>query len=244
MSHVEEKDEQAEGDLTSLGRTRTMTEFNPAKSNRYEPVWHLSYFPWCRGFNSLGFSLWRKSGCRGCLSQHPWLLNWGPMTLTVSTTWTHTNWQFQCLFFDRFTFQGALQVSGSCPGLSRTSPCRHDFNDVLPEYNHHLMSLCKNHPANGVNVFPLRNIIWESFLLLDKVHFNSTGIQRYMRKIRVLSKFNGTSTRKGSYSAKTGVNCTMSLSRSTRKEHYGQMSAKAKAKSQVTSCKKVQQWTR
>ncbi len=26
MSYVEEKDEQAEGDLTSLGRTRTMTE--------------------------------------------------------------------------------------------------------------------------------------------------------------------------------------------------------------------------
>ena len=59
-------------------------------------------------------------------------------------------------------------------------------------------------------------------------------------------KFNGTSTLKGSYIAKTVVNCPMSLNRVyyTRKECYGQMSAKSKAKSQVTSWKKVQQWTR
>ncbi len=33
----------------------------------------------------------------------------------------------------------------------------------------------------------------------------------------MISKFNGTSTPKGSYSAKTGVNCTMSLSRVYKK---------------------------
>ena len=46
----------------------------------------------------------------------------------------------------------------------------------------------------------------------------------------MISKFNGTSAPKGPYSAKTGVNCPMSLNRvqSTRKQSYGQTSAKSK----------------
>ncbi len=44
----------------------------------------------------------------------------------------------------------------------------------------------------------------------------------------LISKFNGTSTPKGSYSAKTGVNCPMSLNRVHKKRMLGQMSAKFK----------------
>ncbi len=91
-----------------------------------------------------------------------------------------------------FVFLTVLRSRAHCRSVvvvqafHRTSPRRHDFNDVLPEYNHHLKSLCNKHPSNGVHFFPLRNIIhnWESFLLPDGVHFNSTGIQRYMRNIR------------------------------------------------------------
>ncbi len=61
----------------------------------------------------------------------------------------------------------------------------------------------------------------------------------------VISKFNGTSTPKGSYSTKTCVKLPYeSKLESTRKERYSQMSAKSKPKCQVTSWKKVQQWTR
>ncbi len=41
----------------------------------------------------------------------------------------------------------------------------------------------------------------------------STPGQSEREREREISKFNGTSTPKGSYSAKTGVNCTMNLSR-------------------------------
>ncbi len=51
----------------------------------------------------------------------------------------------------------------------------------------------------------------------------------------VISKFNGTSTPKGSYSAKTGVNCPTSLSRVHTKKWYGQMSARSKVRFQVVT---------
>ncbi len=54
----------------------------------------------------------------------------------------------------------------------RTSPRRHDFNYILPEYNHYLKFLCKNHPSSCVIFFPLRNVMhnWELCLLPDTVH--------------------------------------------------------------------------
>ncbi len=65
---------------------------------------------------------------------------------------------------------------------------------------------------------------------------------KLMMMMMMISKFNGTSTPEGSYGAKTVVNCPMSLNRvHYRKECYGQVSAKSKAKCQVTSLKKVQQ---
>ncbi len=50
----------------------------------------------------------------------------------------------------------------------------------------------------------------------------------------MISKFNGTSTPKGSYSAKTGIKLSYeSKQESTRKECYGEMSAKSKVRCQV-----------
>ncbi len=68
----------------------------------------------------------------------------------------------------------------------RLFPRRHDFNEVLPLYNQHLKALCRNHPDHQVKFFPLKNIIlhWDSYLLPDGVHFNPTGMQRYMRNVR------------------------------------------------------------
>ncbi len=100
------------------------------------------------------------------------------------------NWQFQCLV------SGQIYVTGHIAGplvvahaFHRTSRRRHDFNYILPEYNHYLKSLCKNHPSSCVIFFhgEMSFHNWELCLLPDTVHFNSTGIQREMIHVAATS---------------------------------------------------------
>lgn len=66
----------------------------------------------------------------------------------------------------------------------RTSPRRYDYNTVLTQYNDHLSYLCS--VSDHSMIYHKLTNIWQGWpdLLVDGVHFNSTGIQKYFRNVR------------------------------------------------------------